>query len=246
VRRNLSTLLSALLVLCFFSAGIGSTELKSTQRPKWIPNEIVVKFKKGVSQDRIGQINRKYATSVLYTSPYAGFKRIKVPSGKTAKQLVKLYKQQSDVEYAELNYYAYADFVPNDPYYYPYQWHFNNPSAGINIEPAWDITTGDPNVIVAVLDTGVAYENYRGFQIAPDLVNTLFVAGYDFVNSDDHPNDDDGHGTHVTGTIAQSTNNNTGVAGIAFDCSIMPVKILNRRGGSTVYNRCRRCLFRSR
>jgi serine protease len=93
-------------------------------------------------------------------------------------------------------------------------------------------------VIVAVIDTGVAYQNYAEGQgrrktyyyLAPDLANTSFVAGYDFANNDDHPNDDEGHGTHVTGTIAQSTNNNLGVAGIAFETSIMPVKVLDSSG----------------
>ena len=72
----------------------------------------------------------------------------------------------------------------------------------------------------AVIDTGVAYENYRqGWQHyyqAPDLSSTNFVPGYDFVNNDSHPNDDEGHGTHVTGTIAESTDNGKGVAGIAY------------------------------
>ncbi len=188
-----------------------------------------MKFKNGVPENRIERINQRHGTSVLYTSPFAGFKRIKLPAGKTVKQAVELYNREPDVEYAELNYYAYAFFVPDDPYYI-FQWHLYETYAGINIEPAWDITTGDPNVIIAVLDTGVAYENFRNFQQAPDLVNTRFVPGYDFVNTDEHPNDEEGHGTHVTGTIAQSTNNNLGTAGIAFNCSIMPVKVLSRRG----------------
>jgi serine protease len=188
-----------------------------------------VKFNEGVSKNRIDRINKRHGASVLYTSPLAGFKRIKVPAGKTARQAVGLYNREPDVEYAELNYYAYALFVPDDPYYY-LQWHLYETYAGINIEPAWDITTGDPNVIIAVLDTGVAYEDFRNFQQAPDLVNTRFVSGYDFVNNDEHPNDEEGHGTHVTGTIAQSTNNGLDVAGIAFNCSIMPVKVLSRRG----------------
>jgi subtilisin family serine protease len=79
--------------------------------------------------------------------------------------------------------------------------------------------------------TGVAYETFGGrFELAPDLANTNFVAGYNFVKNNEHANDDDGHGTHVTGTIAQSTNNGIGVAGIAFNCSIMPVKVLASRG----------------
>ncbi len=68
---------------------------------------------------------------------------------------------------------------------------------------------------------------------APDLAGTHFVPGYDFVNNDSHPNDDCAHGTHVTGTIAQTTNNSLGVAGVAFNCSIMPIKVLDASGNGT-------------
>jgi len=207
-------------------------KLRHAKKPKWAKNEIVVKFKSGVSQESINQINNRHRTSVLSTSKYAGFKRIKVSASKTPRQMVGLYSREPDVKYAELNYYAYALFVPNDPYYF-LQWHFNDASAGINIESAWDITTGEANVVIAVLDTGIAYENHKGFELAPDLADTLFVAGYNFIKGNEHANDDDGHGTHVAGTLAQSTNNNQGAAGIAFDCSIMPVKVLSRRGVGT-------------
>jgi len=229
VKKRLPTLLAVLLLLQFADITGGAAKLRTTGRVKWVPNEIIVKFKDDLPEDYIKHINRQHTTAVLYTSPFAGFKRISVPTGKTPKQMVELYNRDPDVEYAELNYYAYALFAPNDPYY-TYQWHLHETAAGINIEPAWDITTGEPNVIIAVLDTGVAYEDFRGFQQAPDLADTLFVPGYDYVNNDEHPDDDDGHGTHVTGTIAQSTNNSLGAAGIAFDCSIMPVNVLNRRG----------------
>jgi serine protease len=235
VKKNLPTLLAAFLLLCFAETGfaglaISADRFSDAKRPKWVPNEIIVKFKNGVSKKHIDQVNRRHGTLVLSTSPFAGFNRIKVPPHRTPKQAVELYNREPDVEYAELNYYAYTHFVPNDPFYY-LQWHFNDPCAGINIEPAWDITAGDPNVIVAVVDTGVAYEEYSGrFGLAPDLANTNFVAGYNFVKDTIHANDDDGHGTHVTGTIAQSTNNAIGVAGVAFNCSIMPVKVLASRG----------------
>ena len=84
--------------------------------------------------------------------------------------------------------------------------------------------------MIAVVDTDVAYENFGGFTQAPDLANTLFVPGFDFVNNDSHPNDDDGHGTHVTGTLAQSTNNALGLARIAHQSSIMPIKVLDDTG----------------
>jgi len=234
VKKNFPTLLAAFLLLYFAETGFAGLAVRPARfraagRPRWVPNEIVVKFKKGLSKNRIDRINQRHGTSVLYRSPFAGFRRIKLPVGKTASQAVELYNREPDVEYAELNYYAYALFVPDDPYYY-LQWHLYETFAGINVEPAWDITTGDPNVIIAVLDTGVAYENFRNFQQAPDLANTRFVAGYDFFNNDEHPNDEEGHGTHITGTLAQSTNNNLGTAGVAFNCSIMPVKVLSRRG----------------
>ena len=233
VKKNLPTLLTAFLLLYFAGVGLaGPGRLSITKRPKWVSSEIIVKFRNGLPKERIDRINQQYGTAVLSTSPFAGFKRLKVPVGKAAEQMVGVYKREPDVEYAELNHYAYALFEPNDPVY-SYQWHFNDATAGINIEPAWDITTGDPNVIVAVLDTGVAYEDYTAFKQAPDLANTLFVPGYDFANNDEHSNDDDGHGTHVTGTLAQSTNNSLGTAGIAFNCSIMPVKVLSKRGTGT-------------
>lgn len=197
--------------------------------PQYVAGEILVKFRDVVTNKQIDSINSTYGTSVIYTSPYAGFKRIKIPFNRTVPEMVELYGKDPLVEYAEPNYIAYAYWTPNDTHY-SYQWHFPQ----INMPSAWDIQGGgDPGIIVTVLDTGVAYEDYGSYQRAPDLVGTNFVPGYDFVNNDSHPNDDNGHGTHVTGTIAQTTNNSLGVAGIAFDCSIMPVKVLGADGSGT-------------
>jgi len=210
----------------------------------YVEDEIVVKFKSGVSEETIARINQRHGTSVFYVSKQGKFRRLKVPAGKTVEELVDVYNKDPNVEYAEPNYIAHAFWVPNDPLY-PYQWNFyNDEYGGINMESAWEVSTGDSSVVVAVIDTGVAYEDYvestrRGrsktivYEQAPDLSETNFVPGYDFVNDDPHPNDDEGHGTHVTGTIAQSTNNNMGVAGIAFNTSIMPVKVLDSRGSGT-------------
>ena len=146
------------------------------------------------------------------------FKVIKVPQGKVGEK-IKEFKNRADVIYAEPNYYAYALMAPNDPYY-NYQWHLDS----INMKQAWDISTGE-GTIVAVLDTGIR----RG----TDLALTCFVTGYDFAYNDADPIDDNGHGTHVAGTIAQSTNNGLGVAGVAFNSCLMPVKVLNSAGSGS-------------
>ena len=142
------------------------------------------------------------------------------------------YQAETSVIYAEPNYYAYvndeplspAALTPNDPYF-SYQWHMPQ----IQAPEAWDVSTGQ-GVLVAVLDTGIAYEDFDIYRQAPDLGNTRFMPGYDFINNDPHPNDDQGHGTHVAGTIAQSTNNGQGVSGVAFDATLLPVKVLDERG----------------
>ena len=154
-------------------------------------------------------------------------------TGQNPDEVAKNLTANEAIEYAEPNFIAEATdgphfappaLTPNDPFF-SYQWNLQ----AIQMPQAWDKSTGQ-NVIVAVLDTGVAYENFEGFEQAPDLVGTHFVAGYDFVNDDAHPNDDQGHGTHVAGTLAQATNNNQGVAGVAFGARLMPVKVLNQRG----------------
>ena len=201
------------------------------QRARWVADEVIVKFRQTTPNQEKDRLCRKHGGNVFYTSPFAGFRRIKLPAGLLPQQAVERFRNEPAVEYAERNFYAYAFAFPNDPYY-SIQWNFHA-AAGVNAPGAWQITTGDPSVIIAVLDTGAAYQNYNNFILAPDLAGTLFVPGWDFVNNDSHPNDDEGHGTHVTGTIAQTTNNAIGAAGIAFNCSIMPVKVLNKRGKGT-------------
>lgn len=110
--------------------------------------------------------------------------------------------------------------VPNDPMY-SQQWNLRS----INVEGAWNQTKGS-GVTVAVIDTGVSPVS--------DLKGTKIVSGYDFVNDKVEAYDDNGHGTHVAGTIAQSTNNGYGVAGIAYEATIMPLKVLSASGGGTI------------
>jgi serine protease len=121
---------------------------------------------------------------------------------------------------AGVNRIAYANATVNDPTF-SLQWHFQTVQA----QSAWDTSTGS-GVVVAVLDTGLATAG------ASDGIGCT-VSGTDTVNNDNSPLDDDGHGTHVAGTIAQQTQNGVGVAGLAYSACIMPVKVLDDSGSGS-------------
>ncbi len=153
-------------------------------------------------------------------------------------QAIKALRRRADVAYAEPNYIRTATAIPNDEFY-PRQWHY----PLINLPQAWDIPTGNSNVIVAVIDTGV-------LSVHPDLQGQ-FVDGYDFIKDPTNALDGDGidsnpadpgdqgptgssfHGTHVAGTIAATTDNGKGVAGVARGAKVMPLRVLGKLGGTS-------------
>ena len=171
---------------------------------------------------------------------------VEVERGETVAEAVAELSSDPDVAYAVPNYTARASAVWNDPGrsgepagWTSLQWNFIG-DASINAPEAWDLAAalgapGGRGAVVAVLDTGVAYENRGRFRRAPDLRRSTFVPGYDFVDGDKHPNDQFGHGTHVAGTIAQRVNNGIGVTGIAYNARIMPVRVLDENGEGAAY-----------
>ena len=150
--------------------------------------------------------------------------------GETIEEL----EDDPNVEYAVPNWRAQAAGVPTDDPAWRRQWNLFSP-WGINIGEAWTLAQdlgapGGRGAVVAVLDSGVAYENRGRFRRAPDLRHSTFVHPFDFIDNDRHPNDSFGHGTHVSGTIAQTTGNGVATAGIAYNAKIMPLRVLDDQG----------------
>jgi serine protease len=198
-----------------------------TSHPYRVDGEIVVDFRDSTPMAEIEKLEKELGVDLGFVSPHSQEERLmRGYVGEAAMAgVLKRLRSDSRVEYAEPDYYfhTYAP-VPDDPLY-KYQWNMEK----INLRGGWDLSRGS-GVIVAVIDTGVAYGDYGRFHRLEDLEKTLFVKGYNFVDRNDRPFDDHAHGSHVAGTIAQTTNNGRGVAGIAPMARIMPLKVLSANG----------------
>lgn len=213
-------------IMCLFVLGLGFALFNF----KGLANQgefqsIVLNFREDVPAAEITEelkaIAQQYNVNPRLNSEFSAADNVYIlEGGKPVLNALRKSNLSKETEFIEPNYVYKAFDVPNDPEY-SQQWNLRS----INIESAWDETKGS-GVTVAVIDTGISP--------VPDLKNTKFVEGYDFVNDQIEAFDDSGHGTHVAGTIAQSTNNNYGVAGVAYEASLMPLKVLGASGGGTV------------
>lgn len=211
------------------------------------PDDILVDLVDSASEARVAELERALGIDLVLVSAQSAderFYRAKVEPARRDAVLAAL-SAMPDVEVAEPDSVmsavpvpamevavappgaAHADY-PNDPQY-KFQWHMRQ----IGMPEAWKLADGG-GVTVAVLDTGVGYEDFERYHELPDLKGITFVDGYDFVDNDPHANDDHGHGSHVTGTIAQVTHNGIGVTGIARNVKIMPLKVLSASGSGSV------------
>lgn len=186
-----------------------------------VPDEVIVKFKDGIHEQKKISVLKTHGAVDIQSSYKDFFTVVKVPEG-SVKAVISALEKHPAIKYAEPNYILRAYGVPNDPKY-DLQWNF----PMINVEKAWEESTGE-GVTVAVVDTGVNPNGNDGFG---DRLLDGFNA---FLRIESHWEDGNYHGTHVAGTIGQETNNETGVAGIAYDAEILPVKVISRLNFGTV------------
>lgn len=214
-----------------------------------LEGSLVIDFIDGFTPKQLREFRQETGLDALYHSVHSldsALTVAQVPDEKMG-ELIALLQKDSRVEAVSPNFvYSLYDLsvtegddddeaeetassFPNDPGY-KYQWHMDQ----IRAEDAWRWTAGE-GVVVAVIDTGVTHQDSEDgrFHVVEDLRDSKFVEGYDFINRRSEAYDDHCHGTHVAGTVAQATDNGKGVTGVAFESSIMPVKVLSGRGGGT-------------
>lgn len=219
------------------------TRIKALSQPagrlsgqKYSTEKILVKFKPDLSTQSTEQILRAYQPESYRLIPRINFYVMKVGAGTTVEETLAALKRNPDVLYAGPDYKLRLAVQPNDQLF-RYQYALFNPGgtlqipgsptgktrADIKVTGAWDFAKGNPNLLIAVLDSGIDYSH-------PDLASKVISTGWDFVNDDNNAMDDHWHGTHVAGIIAAATNNTEGIAGVAWDCRLLPVKIISADG----------------
>jgi serine protease len=202
----------------------------------YVPGSLIVKYRQGTAPNVQTTVQRIVGVQTQRALP-GGSKQLQVQDGDSVRQTLSQLRADPNVAYAVPDYIAHASALyPNDPGF-KRQWNFSG-TYSIRMPDAWTLarrhhSPGGRGTVVAVLDTGVAYRTLRRYRRAPDLRH--FTRGYDFVDDDRYPFDLNGHGTHVAGTIGESTNNRKAVAGIAYRTRIMPVRVLDAVGeGDTI------------
>lgn len=199
-----------------------------------IEGEIAVDVRDDASPAEVDALGAQYGVSLRPNSAWSRtHDKLEVADVDPAREgaLIDAMSRDPRVEHVEPMAVYRETFVPNDPLYASKQWHLKRVGA----EKAWSYTCGQ-GVTVAVVDTGIACFDKGPFSRGTDLAGTRCEGGWNFVTDTREAYDDQGHGTHVAGTIAQTTDNGVGAAGLAFCASLMPVKVLNKQGFGSVAN----------
>ena len=234
---------SLLLGLCCAAfVGIPLSSARASTPGDYAPNRVLVKYA-APTPPAARAATARTAGAIAGVRLASDTSMLHLAGGVSVASALHRLRGRRDVVWAAPDVLARAagGLVPNDPGrgvapggWQQLQWNFAGP-FGVNAPEAWsnmvaDGAPGGRGVIVAVLDTGVAYANRGLFRRSPDFSRSQFVNGYDFVAHNAFPNDRNGHGTFVAGTIAEATNNRYGLTGLAFGARIMPVRVLDSEG----------------
>jgi subtilisin family serine protease len=223
-------------------------------QPKYRPGEILVRFRPATQPQTMDAAHAAVrANSVKSWASLDGLQLVRLPAGASLQSAIASYRRNPAVLYAEPNYIVHALGTLNDPSF-SQQWNLQNTGqfggfagADIHAIQAWTQTTGSANVVVAVIDTGIDYNhpdlasnvwtNSSGFAGTLNGVAINCAAGthgFNAVAGSCDPLDDNGHGTHVSGTIGAVGNNSIGVVGVNWTVQILPCKFLDAGGGGAV------------
>lgn len=189
-----------------------------------IDGQVVVRFKEPMPTEELANFGQQMNSTMIKTAARLNSAVYKVSQETDIESLIQSLRENPAVQFAERNYILSSNYTVSDP-----KSREQQGLAMANLAKAWDITFGDPKVIIAVVDTGIDLTH-------PDLKNKI-VPGYNIISQGKTPpKDDNGHGTHASGIAAADTNNKIGVAGTAPRCKLMPIKALDAKGSGDTVN----------
>jgi len=218
--KALALILASLLVVALTSLMTlrGGVAGPPASAPR-VADELLVRFRGDASPEQLAALNATSGTIPLGHIDDIDVWRFRLPAGTALDDALAAYRRNPLVEFAEPNYIAtIADTIPNDPWFASWQWAVKK----IQAPAAWDITTGSPAVLIAIVDTGIDATH-------SDLAGKV-VPGYNFVAGNTNTADDHGHGTGVAGVAAAAANNGTGMAGVSWQSPLMPLKVCDASG----------------
>ena len=227
------TSISALLILCcavvigpsahaIISVSSSQVRFVGVEQIDYAPGELIIGLVGG-SRETLQKLLDSWNAKIVDELPEIRAYLVRLEQPDISAKLYEAKAMSYAGLYVEPNYYVHAALTPNDPWWAS-QWGLPKVRADL----AWNIELGKRSTVVAVVDTGIDYHH-------EDLADNYLPSGYDWVNHDSDPMDDNGHGTHVAGIIGAVTNNGVGVAGLA-QVSIMAEKVLDSGGGGTIFN----------
>jgi subtilisin family serine protease len=206
---------------------------------RYAADRVLVRFKPDVADAYAQGLLQSYGFPSVHRIPHIGVYSVRTAPGVSVAETLAMLRRNADIEQARPDYRARLADIPNDTYFLRYQYNLRNPGgildisnnyhpqtkagADIKATAAWEETTGDPETVIAILDSGVDMTH-------PELAAKVVSSGHDFANGDDDATDDNWHGTHVAGIAAADTDNSEGIAGVAWNCKILPVKVTEADG----------------